>query len=268
MLPWLSGFPIRVASTRRPAHAMHLLQHYRRCARFVLLAAALWTPSLADDKNLPAPISVAPDQNWEGIDGSWNTFSLRVGTPYQPVHVFVSTASQQTWTVAKYACMHSQTDPATNTTTVKQDTDCYDSRGWTFDSNTSTSWRYNGFYQLWIEKNLDLAGNGQYGWDTVGLGLPGEEGPTLTNTTVGTIISSDFWLGHFGVNPKPTNFTNFTDPSPSYMSLLFEQNQIPSVSFGYTAGAQYRMYSHSRNLECANAVRRSLCARKPYAWWL
>ncbi|KAF2439663.1 acid protease [Karstenula rhodostoma CBS 690.94] len=214
-------------------------QPYRPCAHLCLLVAALLAPSLADDNHLPLPISVAPDQNWEGIDGSWNTFSLRLGTPYQPVHVFVSTASQQTWTVAEYACMRSETDSATNTITEKQDTDCWNARGWTFNSNTSSSWRYNGFYQLWIEKNLDLAGNGQYGWDTVGLGLPGEEGPTLPNTTVGTIISSDFWLGHFGVNPKPTNFTNFTDPSPSYMTLLFEQNQIPSVSFGYTAGAQY-----------------------------
>ncbi|KAK7183969.1 hypothetical protein DPSP01_012247 [Paraphaeosphaeria sporulosa] len=215
-------------------------QRYQRCATLLwLFVAALLTPALAGDDGLPLPISVAPDQNWEGIDGSWNTFSLRVGTPYQPVRVFVSTASQQTWTVAKYACMRSEFDSATNTTTEKEDSDCRNSRGWTFDSNASSSWDYNGFYQLWIEKNLDYAGNGQYGWDTVGLGLPGEEGPTLVNTTVGTHISSDFWLGHFGVNPKSTNFTNFTDPSPSYMTLLFEQHHIPSVSFGYTAGAQY-----------------------------
>jgi hypothetical protein len=205
----------------------------------VVVLIVLCAPCLADDSGLPAPVSVAPDQNWEGIDGKWNTFSLRIGTPYQVARVFVSTASQQTWAVTKRACMQLQSD--TNETV--QNGDCYNSRGWTFDSNKSTTWDPNGFYQLWIEKNLDLSGNGQYGWDTVGLGLPGEEGPTLDNTTVGTLISSDFWLGHFGVNPKPTNFTNFTDPSPSYMSLLFERNLIPSVSFGYTAGAQYRTYS-------------------------
>jgi hypothetical protein len=243
---------------------MPVPQRHRRCAQLALLAATLLAPSLADNTALALPVSVAPDQDWEGIDGSWNTFSLRVGTAYQPVHVLVSTASQQTWTVAKYACMRSETDTATNTTTVKEDPECRDARGWTFDSNASSTWDYNGFYQLWIEQNLDLAGNGQYGWDTVGLGLPGEEGPTLTNTTVGTIISSDFWLGHFGVNPKPTNFTNFTDPSPSYMSLLFEQNQIPSVSFGYTAGARYRVYSRVRSLSCANPVRCRCCARKPH----
>ncbi|KAJ4299430.1 hypothetical protein N0V90_004675 [Kalmusia sp. IMI 367209] len=210
-----------------------------RCAQLCLLAATLLTPCLADNKNLPAPVSVAPDQNWEGIDGKWNTFSLRVGTPYQPVHVFVSTASQQTWVVNKRACIRNETDPTSNATVEKQDSACYEGRGWTYNTSASSTWDFNGFYQLWIEKNLELTGNGQYGWDTVGLGLPGEEGPTLANTTVGTVITSDFWLGHFGVNPKPTNFTNFTDPSPSYMSFLFDQKHIPSLSFGYTAGAQY-----------------------------
>lgn len=234
---------------------------------FVVILIVLCAPCLADDSGLPAPVSVAPDQNWEGIDGKWNTFSLRIGTPYQVARVFVSTASQQTWAVTKRACMQLQSD--TNETV--QNGDCYNSRGWTFDSNKSTTWDPNGFYQLWIEKNLDLSGNGQYGWDTVGLGLPGEEGPTLDNTTVGTLISSDFWLGHFGVNPKPTNFTNFTDPSPSYMSLLFERNLIPSVSFGYTAGAQYRTYSCvcvRLSLLRANLVRRRFCPGKPDAWWI
>ena len=62
---------------------------------------------------------------------------------------------------------------------------------------------------------------------------------TVKNTTIGTLISPNFWLGHFGVNPKPTNFSSFADPSPSYMTLLFEQKKIPSLSFGYTAGAPY-----------------------------
>jgi len=229
--------------------------------------AASLTPR-ADKSSLPAPITVAPDQDWEGIDGKWNTFSLRVGTPYQPVHVFVSTASQQTWVVNKLACLYNETDQATNTTFETQDTDCYNGRGWTFNSSDSTSWDYNGFYQLWIEKNLELAGNGRYGWDTVGLGLPGEEGPTLLNTTVGTIITSDFWLGHFGVNPKPTNFTNFTDPSPSYMSLLFDQKHIPSVSFGYTAGAQYRTSMHELARDSANRFRWLRRAWKSYARWI
>lgn len=217
-------------------------------ALFCLLAWSIFLqPCLAyaleardSNDTLPAPISVAPDQDWLGIDGKWNTISLRVGNPYQTIKVFVSTASQQTWAVHELACMVNQTDPATNETVPTLDTDCFDSRGRTFNLTASTSWDDNGFFQLWTEKNLGLVGNGQYGWDAVGLGLPGEEGPTLDNTTVGTLISPNFWLGHFGVNPKPTNFSAFVDPSPSYMSILFAQKKIPSLSFGYTAGSQYR----------------------------
>src|SRR5262249_16621162 len=36
------------------------------------------------------------------------------------------------------------------------------------------------------------------------------------------------------------NWTNFTDPSPSYMTSLKDEGLIPSVSWAYTGGAQYR----------------------------
>ncbi|KAK5161623.1 hypothetical protein LTR04_004020 [Oleoguttula sp. CCFEE 6159] len=87
------------------------------------------------------------------------------------------------------------------------------------------------------------AGNAQYGYDTVGLGGVGEGGPTLKNMTVGGLAVNDFYLGIFGVNPKPTNFTSFAEGSPSYITTLRDQNLIPSVSFGYTAGARYRLRS-------------------------
>jgi hypothetical protein len=83
-------------------------------------------------------------------------------------------------------------------------------------------------------------GNAIYGYDTVGLGGAGEEGPTLKHTVVGGMAWPDLYLGIFGLNPKPTNFTSFNDPSTSYMTLLKDQKHIPSVSFGYTAGAVYR----------------------------
>ena len=79
-----------------------------------------------------------------------------------------------------------------------------------------------------------------FGNDTVSLAAPGSGGPTLQNQIVGGIAAQQFWLGMFGVNPKPTNFTNFTTEQTSYMMNLKEQDIIPSVSFGYTAGNQYR----------------------------
>jgi hypothetical protein len=192
--------------------------------------------------SVPAPVSVAPGQDWMGIDGAWNTFNLEVGEPQQIVGVSVSTASQQIWVINDMACITNITDPATGEITALNvlDRDCAFSRGWLYNSSNSETWHQKGFYQLWIEKNLGLVGNGLYGFDSVGLGIPGEEGPRVQNTTVGTLITANFWLGHIGVHPKPTNFSAFENPIPSYMVTLFEQKSIPSLSFGYTAGAQYR----------------------------
>lgn len=191
--------------------------------------------------SVPAPVSVAPDQDWMGIDGSWNTFSLQVGDPQENVRVFISTASQQIWAVNSQACVQNVTDG--NGQIVQYNVlnnDCAQSRGRLFNTSFSTSWQRKGFYQLWIEKNLGLVGNGLYGFDSVGLGLPGEQGPAVANTTIGTLVSPNFWLGHIGLHPKPTNFSAFESPISSYMTNLFDQKSIPSLSFGYTAGAQYR----------------------------
>lgn len=190
--------------------------------------ADLTTRDTAANVTIPAPISVSPAQNWEGIDGTWNTFTIQVGTPPQTVRVQISTASQQTWVVAPRGCEGIQIS------------DCADNRGGIFTSNKSSTWEPNGAYLLWTESNLGYEGAGDYGWDVVTLGGAGGGGPTLKNTTVGGIGSEDFWFGHFGVNPKSTNWTSFNDPSESYMTLLKDANKIPSVSFGYTAGAQYR----------------------------
>ncbi|KIW02635.1 uncharacterized protein PV09_06075 [Verruconis gallopava] len=179
---------------------------------------------------VPAPISFSPAQNWEGIDGTWNTFALQVGTPAQAVRVMISTASQQQWVIDPRGCPSDASSFST----------CASSRGDTFNMSQSTTWDTIGLYELWIEKNLGLYGNANYGYDTVTLGYPGEGGPTLKNQTVGVLATDAFYFGHFGINPKPTNFTNFVDESPSYLTDLKKAGLIPSVSWGYTAGAPYR----------------------------
>lgn len=45
----------------------------------------------------------------------------------------------------------------------------------------------------------------------------------------------------FGLNPRPTNISNFSDPSPSYISNLKEKSLIPSLSWSYSAGNRYRL---------------------------
>jgi hypothetical protein len=191
--------------------------------------------------SVPAPVHVAPDQDWAGIDGEWNTFSLLVGEPAANVRVHVSTASQQIWVVNRQACVQNITDGTGKIVEYNQlDTDCEDSRGRLYNQTFSQTWHSKGYYRLWLEKWLDLKGNGLFGWDSVGLGQAGEQGPRLQSTIIGTLVTPNFWMGHLGLHPKPTNFSAFEDPVPSFMTGLFTQGSIPSLSFGYTAGARYR----------------------------
>ena len=196
----------------------------------------------------PTPISVSPAQNWyvpvgyylvlevrllirprDGDDGPWSTFTIRVGTPFQDVRVLISTGNALTWVVEPGGCLAS-------------DLQCGNNRGGTFNPNSSSTWTIHGLYELYTERNLGLTGNGQFGNDTLGLGIQGSGGPTLTDQAIGGIVTDNFYLGMFGVNPKPTNFTEIDKGQPSYLTTLKDQNLIPSLSFGYTAGAQYRKW--------------------------
>jgi hypothetical protein len=151
----------------------------------------------------PTPISFSPDQNFDGIDGSWSSFTLRIGEPQpQYVRTFASWTSYQTIAVIPAGC---------NTSANYQE--CSDARGWIYDETKSKKFANIGLYGISIEENLGYKGNAIYGYDTVGLGGAGEEGPTLKHTVVGGMAWPDLYLGIFGLNPKPTNFTSFNDPS-------------------------------------------------------
>jgi hypothetical protein len=184
---------------------------------------------------IPSPISFPPAQNWEGIAGQWNTFALRVGTPAQVVRVDISTTSQQVWVIAPKACIYSHTGA--------EKAACGDSRGNLYYSNQSSTYQDQGLWDLYIESNLNYTGNAEYGYDVIGMGYDGEGGPTLKSQLLGALAKEDFWFGHFGLHPKSTNFSDFNTPIPSFMSSLRTQNLIPSVSWGFTQGAPYRMFA-------------------------
>lgn len=185
--------------------------------------------------SLPAPIVIPASQDFDGNDGPWSSFALRVGTPAQTVKVMISTAGSQTWVVLPEGC--TSLDPP----------DCLTSRGGEFYTNRSSTWRKNnvtsnGIFSLGLESNLGSIGNnGKFGYDTVRLGWQGSGGPSLDHQILAGIVTKQFFLGVFGLNPRPTNFSNFSDPSPSYMSNLKDKSLIPSLSWSYTAGNQYRL---------------------------
>ena len=65
----------------------------------------------------------------------------------------------------------------------------------------------------------------------------------MEKQVVAGIATQDFYLGSFGLGPKPVNFSNLEFPVTSFMMSLKNLGKIPSISYGYTAGASYSEYS-------------------------
>ena len=88
---------------------------------------------------------------------------------------------------------------------------------------------------------LDEYDTGDFGYDTMGIGSPGDTGDDVKDQVIAVLATKDYDVGLLGVTDQPTNFTGFDDPRPSLLSTLKIQNKIPSLSYAYSAGAQYRM---------------------------
>ncbi|RDW76161.1 hypothetical protein BP5796_06982 [Coleophoma crateriformis] len=186
----------------------------------------------------PVPFSFAPSQAWEGNDGPWSTFVIRVGTPEQVFHVLISTIGQETWVPVPEGCL--DTDPS-NCGALRGVMPFQNQASSGFQINASSTWVPVNLFELGLEDHLNYTGNGEYGFDTVGLQLPQSGGVSLEHQVVAGTPFKDFYLGVFSLGPKPTNFTNFDNPQPSFMWTLRNQSIIPSLSWGYTAGAPYRL---------------------------
>ncbi|KAL8638017.1 MAG: hypothetical protein Q9228_004785 [Teloschistes exilis] len=191
-----------------------------------------------------APIVVSPSQGWDGNDGPWSTFALGFGNPPQFVRVLISTTCPQPWAVDPLGC--TPTDPP----------NCISNRGNRFNKNASSTWQDKGLYELDQELNLGYTGNGNFGLDSLTLGYPGSGAITLDHQVVATIAAKDFYLATWGIAPRPTNLTSDSNAvifaannsHQSVLSTLRHDNQIPSLSYGYTAGARYRLNQVSASL--------------------
>lgn len=140
----------------------------------------------------------------------------------------MSTAGQATWVVVPGGCQ-APCDPS--------------SRGGVFNINESKTWNGTGNYSLGVELNFNYDFVGAYGLDKVALGFGSSiGGPPLDSQVVVGIETEFYHVGMFGLGTQPTNFTDFSEPHPSFLSTLKSKYLIPSLSWGYTAGAHYREY--------------------------
>lgn len=187
---------------------------------------------------MPEPFVFSPSQAWDGNDGSWSSFIVRIGSPPQTFRVFPATSGHETLIPLPEGCTDS--DPS-NCGSLRgaYPFNGKDSSG--FAVNASSTWKNIGLYSLNFGDKLGLNDNGLYGLDTVGLMLENSGGLVLDSQVVAGIATKNFYLGLFGLGPKPSNFSDFEYPQPSFMRSLKNQSKIPSLSFAYTAGAAYRI---------------------------
>jgi hypothetical protein len=73
----------------------------------------------------------------------------------------------------------------------------------------------------------------------MGLMIANSGGPTLLNQTIGGVVNPRLWVGRLGMDVKPSNFSDFEYPQRSLITTLREEGHIPSLTYGYTAGAYY-----------------------------
>lgn len=198
---------------------------------------------------LPPPISVAPSQEWNGNDGNWSTFILRVGTPEQNFKVLPASGSNEILLPIPEGCIPSD-PPDCGTLRGACQFNGRPSNG--FNRNISSSWREIGLFEVGLKSDLNYSANAVYGLDSVGLGIQNSGGPTLRDQVVGGIASKDFYLGLFGLSPRAANFSDFDYPQRSFLATLNDTNVIPSMSYGYTAGAYYRKSVWDTSLKASN----------------
>lgn len=106
-----------------------------------------------------------------------------------------------------------------------------------FQANQSSTWTSIGDYQLMTESFLGITSDGKYGLDSVGLGVEAATGLTSSQNLVAGVLTEPFYLGQVGL--KPSNTTN-VNGTATFMAQLKNEKLVPSLSYGYTAGALYR----------------------------
>ena len=132
-----------------------------------------------DNITLKAPVVAEPSEHWyvntivpialkhladfrrEGVDGTWSTFEIRVGTPANVYRVLPATSWQETWVIYQdaYPCDES----------LGVNGNCADARGGLFSSAQSSTWVQTyanatlDQYSLGLNTDLGESGVGQYG---------------------------------------------------------------------------------------------------------
>ena len=111
-----------------------------------------------------------------------------------------------------------------------------------YQSNVTSTWQERPGFEIQDESYLNVTSSAQYGVDVVGLGPEASAGLTLSSSLIAVVPTEPFYLGSLGLKPARTTVVNQSKAyvaTATLMTQLKDQNLIPSLSYGYTAGAIY-----------------------------
>lgn len=188
----------------------------------LLVAASLFIIPFATAID-PQPILATAGSDFVGYDGQWSPISIRIGTPEQWISVLPATLSQETWVIGPGGCDGTST--------------CEAVRGGIFDSSRSSTFRESGFYELGSTPGLGSSAFGYYGLDTLAL----NDGVLEPDQIISVINTTEVLVGELGLGVQQTRLNGSENLLPLLSSLVQNDSHIPSHSYGYTAGAAYRL---------------------------
>ncbi|KAF2688332.1 acid protease [Lentithecium fluviatile CBS 122367] len=185
------------------------------------------------------PLAIEPSGNFEGNDGKWSTFYINLGDD--------GTGHGQNFRVLPFLSSPVTMVPAQSEWCNQ---DCAAKRGMQifngeqplgYETDSSKAWVKAGIYEIprpdwWNPGEL----NGTLGRDNVGLGQSSSLSPVLASQFVMTYTSGEYYLGSFGLAAGTLAAGNSQTPPFLFNFARGPPQLIPSVSFGYTAGASYR----------------------------
>lgn len=181
-------------------------------------------------------LSINPSYQWEGNDGPWSTFDLRIGSPPQLVRVLPATSGSEVWVVHPLGCNN------------KSVADCPERRGGLFEYNSSTTFEDlsvppdEPFFSLNFnaEEGLNYTGSALVGTDTVALGGEGDVIPPLESQVVAAYATKFPFLGLIGLQGRNSTIVNASDQHQSILGTLKANGEVKTEYWAYTAGAPYQ----------------------------
>jgi hypothetical protein len=177
-----------------------------------------------------------------------SSFTVQAGTSARPqiLRLFPSISLPELYVVHPNGCVPLQND------TIKKMT-CENARGGIFYRNLSRTHHQLGMYNFGKNAAYNDFGftevPGFVGWDTVKLNQPekGGRNPLVDSLLVTEIATRKYsFLGMLGLDVRPTNLSELgrNDPQENLLSQLKENDNIPSLSWSYTAGSHWCKQLH------------------------